>query len=411
MFILVLMSHGDIQRRFRTLAPFLDERMRRLVAASESKAIGYGGVSVVARATGVSRRAITEGMKELKEPKKRQVRLEDARIRRRGAGRKRTVDKDSSLLEDLDRLVDPVTRGDPESPLRWTCKSVRRLAEELQQEGHAVSYQTVGELLHALDYSLQANQKTLEGSQHADRDEQFEYINRKAQRYLKQGEPVISVDTKKKELVGDFKNAGRDWELKGQPEEVRVHDFEIREPEKGKVAPYGVYDLGRNVGWVSVRVDHDTAAFAVESIRRWWRWMGTRSYPQGKRLLITADSGGSNGARVRLWKWELQKLADEIGLEISVCHFPPGTSKWNKIEHRLFSFISQNWRGKPLISHEVIINLIAATTTATGLAVKSKLDTNTYPAGLKVSDQQMAELQLRRDKFHGDWNYSLLPRS
>ena len=407
----MLVNHSDIQRRFRTLAPFLDERMRRLVAASESKAIGYGGVSVVARATGVSRRAITEGMKELKEPKKRKVRLEETRIRRRGAGRKRTVDKDSSLLEDLDRLVDPVTRGDPESPLRWTCKSVRRLAEELQHEGHAVSYQTVAELLHALDYSLQANQKTLEGNQPADRDEQFEYINRKAQRYLKQGEPVISVDTKKKELVGDFKNAGREWELKSQPEEVRVHDFEIREPDQGKVAPYGVYDLGRNVGWVSVGVDHDTAAFAVESIRRWWRWMGTRSYPQAKRLLITADSGGSNGARVRLWKWELQKLADEIGLEISVCHFPPGTSKWNKIEHRLFSFISQNWRGKPLISHEVIINLIAATTTATGLAVKSKLDTNAYPAGLKVSDQQMAELQLKRDKFHGDWNYSLLPRS
>jgi transposase len=407
----VLVNHSDIQRRFRTLAPFLDERMRRLVAASESKAIGYGGVSVVARATGVSRRAITEGMKELKEPKKHKVRLEETRIRRRGAGRKRTVDKDSSLLEDLDRLVDPVTRGDPESPLRWTCKSVRRLAEELQHEGHAVSYQTVAELLHALDYSLQANQKTLEGNQHADRDEQFEYINRKAQRYLKQGEPVISVDTKKKELVGDFKNAGREWELKSQPEEVRVHDFEIREPDQGKVAPYGVYDLGRNVGWVSVGVDHDTAAFAVESIRRWWRWMGTRSYPHAKRLLITADSGGSNGARVRLWKWELQKLADEIGLEISVCHFPPGTSKWNKIEHRLFSFISQNWRGKPLISHEVIINLIAATTTATGLAVKSKLDTNAYPAGLKVSDQQMAELQLKRDKFHGDWNYSLLPRS
>jgi hypothetical protein len=407
----VLVNHSDIQRRFRSLAPFLDERMRRLVAASESEAIGYGGVSVVARATGVSRRAITEGVKELKKPTSHKARLEEARIRRRGAGRKRTVDKDSSLLEDLDRLVDPVTRGDPESPLRWTCKSVRRLAEELQQEGHAVSYQTVAELLHALDYSLQANQKTLEGSQHADRDEQFQYINRKAQRYLKQGEPVISVDTKKKELVGDFKNAGREWELKGQPEEVRVHDFQIREPDKGKVAPYGVYDLGRNVGWVSVGVDHDTAAFAVESIRRWWRWMGTRSYPQAKRLLITADSGGSNGARVRLWKWELQKLADEIGLEISVCHFPPGTSKWNKIEHRLFSFISQNWRGKPLISHEVIINLIAATTTAAGLAVKSKLDPNTYPAGLKVSDQQMAELQLKRDKFHGDWNYSLLPRS
>ena len=297
----MLVSHSDIQRRFRSLAPFLDERMRRLVAASESAAIGYGGVSVVARATGVSRRAITEGMKELKEPGTRKIRLEEARIRRRGAGRKRTVDKDSSLLEDLDRLVDPVTRGDPESPLRWTCKSVRRLAEELEHEGHAVSYQTVAELLHALDYSLQANQKTLEGSQHADRDEQFEYINRKAQRYLKQGEPVISVDTKKKELVGAFKNAGRDWELKGQPEEVRVHDFEIRQPEKGEVAPYGVYDLGRNVGWVSVGVDHDTAAFAVESIRRWWRWMGTRSYPQAKRLLITADSGGSNGARVRLW--------------------------------------------------------------------------------------------------------------
>jgi transposase len=407
----VLVNYSDIQRRFRSLVPFLDERMRRLVAASESKAIGYGGVSLVARVTGVSRRAITEGMKELKEPKARKVRLDEARIRRRGAGRKRTVDKDSSLLEDLDRLVDPVTRGDPESPLRWTCKSVRKLAEELQHEGHAVSYQTVAELLHALDYSLQANQKTLEGSQHTDRDEQFEYINRKAQRYLKQGEPVISVDTKKKELVGDFKNAGREWELKGQPEEVRVHDFAIREPDKGKVAPYGVYDLGRNVGWVSVGVDHDTAAFAVESIRRWWRWMGTRSYPQAKRLLITADSGGSNGSRVRLWKWELQKLADEIGLEISVCHFPPGTSKWNKIEHRLFSFISQNWRGKPLISHEVIINLIAATTTATGLAVKSKLDTNTYPAGLKISDQQMAELQLKRDKFHGDWNYSVLPRS
>ena len=409
---MVVANHKDIQRRFRSLSAFLDERMRRLVAAAESEAIGYGGVSAVARATGVSRRAITEGMKELKERKaSRQTRSPQLRIRRKGAGRKRTIEKDVTLLEDLDRLVDPVTRGDPESPLRWTCKSVRRLAEELQHEGHAVSYQTVAELLHALDYSLQANQKTLEGSQHADRDEQFEYINRKARRYLKQGEPVISVDTKKKELVGDFKNAGREWELNGQPEEVRVHDFEIREPDKGKVAPYGVYDLGRNVGWVSVGVDHDTAAFAVESIRRWWRWMGRQSYPQAKRLLITADSGGSNGARVRLWKWELQQLATETSLEISVCHFPPGTSKWNKIEHRLFSFISQNWRGKPLISHEVIIDLIAATTTATGLAVKSKLDTNVYPAGLKVSDQQMAELQLRRDKFHGDWNYSLLPKT
>ena len=285
------------------------------------------------------------------------------------------------------------------------------LAEELRREGHAVSYQTVAELLHEMNYSLQANQKKLEGSQHADRNQQFEYINRKAQRYLKQGEPVISVDTKKKELVGDFKNPGREWRPQGQPEKVRVHDFEIRQPENGKVAPYGVYDWGRNAGWVSVGVDHDTAEFAVESIRRWWRWMGRRSYPRTQRLLITADSGGSNGARVRLWKWELQQLADETGLEIAVCHFPPGTSKWNKIEHRLFSFISQNWRGKPLSSHQVIIDLIAATTTTTGLTVKSKIDTNIYEPGLRVSDQQMAELQLRKEKFHGDWNYKLLPRS
>jgi hypothetical protein len=333
------------------------------------------------------------------------------RIRRQGAGRKRKSQKDPTLLEDLDRLVDPVTRGDPESPLRWTCKSVRHLAEELQREGHSVSYQTVSELLHDLDYSLQANQKTLEGSRHPDRNEQFEYINRKAKRYLKQGEPVISVDTKKKELVGDFKNAGREWQLKGKPDPVRVHDFEIKQPDKGKVAPYGVYDLGRNEGWVNVGVDHDTAAFAVESIRRWWRLMGRPSYPKAKRLLITADAGGSNGTRVRLWKWELQQLADETGLEISVCHFPPGTSKWNKIEHRLFSFISQNWRGKPLISHEVIINLIAATTSKTGLEVKSGLDANSYPDGIKISDQQMAELRLRRDTFHGDWNYAVLPRS
>jgi hypothetical protein len=408
----VLVSDSDIQRRFRSLSPFLDERMRRLVAAAESEAIGYGGVSAVARATGVSRRAITDGIKELSQRRSaRKIPPAKSRIRRKGAGRKRAAAKDPSLLQDLDRLVDPATRGDPESPLRWTCKSVRRLAEELQREGHAVSYQTVAELLHAMDYSLQANQKTLEGSQHADRDEQFQHINRKAQRYLKQGEPVISVDTKKKELVGDFKNAGREWQVKGDPEPVRVHDFEIRQPDKGKVAPYGVYDLGRNVGWVSVGVDHDTAAFAVESIRRWWRWMGRRSYPKATRLLITADSGGSNGARVRLWKWELQQLADETGLEISVCHFPPGTSKWNKIEHRLFSFISQNWRGKPLISHEVIINLIAATTSKTGLAVKSDLDSNIYPAGIKVTDQQMAELRLRRDAFHGDWNYRLLPRT
>ena len=408
----MVVNHEDVQLRFRSLSAFLDERMRRLVAAAESEAIGYGGVSAVARATGVSRRAITEGRKELRQRDgSREAVPAQSRIRRKGAGRKRTVDKDPALREDLDRLVDPATRGDPESPLRWTCKSVRTLAEELRREGHAVSYQTVAELLHEMDYSLQANQKTLEGSRHADRNPQFEYINRKAQRYLKQGQPVISVDTKKKELVGDFKNSGREWQPQGEPEQVRVHDFEIRQPDKGKVAPYGVYDLGRNVGWVSVGVDHDTAEFAVESIRRWWRWMGRRSYPKAKRVLITADSGGSNGARVRLWKWELQQLADETGLEISVCHFPPGTSKWNKIEHRLFSFISQNWRGKPLVSHQVIIDLIAATTTTTGLTVRSKLDTNIYERGLKVSDQQMAELQLRREKFHGDWNYRLLPRS
>ena len=406
-----MVNHEDVRQRFRSLSAFLDERMRRLVAAAESAAIGYGGVSVVARATGVSRRAITEGMRELSQRKvSREPLPVQSRIRRKGAGRKRTVDKDPTLRQDLDRLVDPATRGDPESPLRWTCKSVRILAEELQHEGHAVSYQTVAELLHEMDYSLQANQKKLEGSQHADRNQQFEYINRKAQRYLKQGEPVISVDTKKKELVGDFKNSGREWQPQGEPGQVRVHDFEIRQPDNGKVAPYGVYDLGRNVGWVSVGVDHDTAEFAVESIRRWWRWMGRRSYPTAKRVLITADSGGSNGARVRLWKWELQQLADETGLEISVCHFPPGTSKWNKIEHRLFSFISQNWRGKPLLSHQVIIDLIAATTTTKGLTVKSKLDTNLYERGLKVSDQQMAELQIRREKFHGDWNYKLLPR-
>ena len=328
----MLVSDSVIQRRFRSLSPFLDERMRRLVAAAESEAIGYGGVSTVARATGVSRRAITEGLKELKRRKKvRAVPPTQMRIRREGAGRKKAAEKDPTLREDLDRLVDPVTRGDPESPLRWTCKSVRRLAEELQRAGHTVSYQTVAELLHEMDYSLQANQKTLEGAQHADRDEQFQYINRKAQRYLKQGDPVISVDTKKKELVGDFKNGGREWQLKGQPERVRIHDFEIRQPDKGKVAPYGVYDLGRNVGWVSVGVDHDTAAFAVESIRRWWQWMGRPSYPKAKQLLITADRGGSNGARVRLWKWELQQFADETGLRISVCHFPHGVCSQNVI--------------------------------------------------------------------------------
>ena len=403
-------SHNDMERRFRSLTPFLDERMRRLVAAAESEAIGYGGVSRVSRASGVSRRAINAGVKELRRGKpQRGGEAARGRIRRQGAGRKRAADKDPTLVADLDRLVDPVTRGDPESALRWTCKSVRKLAEQLQQQGHPVSYQTVAELLRAMDYSLQANQKTLEGSRQEDRDQQFACINRKAEKYLSRQEPVISVDTKKKELVGEFKNGGRERQPKGRPERVRVHDFPI--PELGKVAPYGVYDVGRNVGWVSVGVDHDTAAFAVESIRRWWRWMGQPSYPQARRLLITAASGGSNGARVRWWKWELQKLADETGLAISVCHFPPGTSKWNKIEHRLFSFISQNWRGKPLVTQEVIVNLIAATTTKSGLTVKSELDSNSYPRGIKISDRQMSEIRLKRDDFHGEWNYSILPRS
>ena len=330
--------------RFEKLAPFLDERMRRLVAASESLAIGFGGTSQVSRQTGVSRRAIIRGIKELDEAPS----VQGGRVRRPGGGRKRTVDKDASLKTDLERLVDPVTRGDPESPLRWTCKSVRKLAEELNRLGHQTSHRMVAELLHELGYSLQANRKTLEGSSHADRDQQFQHINQHVTEFLQQQQPVISVDTKKKELVGNFKNHGAELRPKGDPEPVRVHDFVI--PELGRAAPYGVYDLANNSGWVSVGVDHDTSAFAVETIRRWWYRMGQQSYPQATELLITADSGGSNGSRVRLWKVELQRLADETGLELRVCHLPPGTSKWNKIEHRLFSFISQNWRGKPLVS-------------------------------------------------------------
>jgi hypothetical protein len=318
------------------------------------------------------------------------------------------VERDLTLQQDLDALIEPTSRGDPESPLRWTSKSVRKLAEELRRQGHAVSHQTVSELLHDMGYSLQANRKVLEGSSHPDRNAQFEYLNGSVQLQLDAGEPVISVDTKKKELVGPFKNGGRELRPKGEPEQVRVHDFLM--PELGRVSPYGVYDLGENEAWVSVGTDHDTAAFAVESIRRWWRSMGEPLYPEAKRLLITADGGGSNGFRVRLWKLELQKLADETGLEIAVRHFPPGTSKWNKIEHRLFSAISQNWRGKPLTSHEVVVNLIAATTTKTGLKVRSALDQNQYPAGLTVTDAEMDTLYVRTEPFHGEWNYSIFPR-
>ena len=382
--------------RFEKLAPFLDERMRRLVAASESLAIGFGGTSQVSRQTGVSRRAIIRGIKELDEAPS----VQGGRVRRPGGGRKRTVDKDASLKTDLERLVDPVTRGDPESPLRWTCKSVRKLAEELNRLGHQTSHRMVAELLHELGYSLQANRKTLEGSSHADRDQQFQHINQHVTEFLQQQQPVISVDTKKKELVGNFKNHGAELRPKGDPEPVRVHDFVI--PELGRAAPYGVYDLANNSGWVSVGVDHDTSAFAVETIRRWWYRMGQQSYPQATELLITADSGGSNGSRVRLWKVELQRLVDETGLELRVCHLPPGTSKWNKIEHRLFSFISQNWRGKPLVSHQVIVDLIAATSTKTGLKVRAQIDSNLYPSGLKVSDKQVAALHIERDAFHGE---------
>jgi hypothetical protein len=394
-----------IARRFKLIEGHLDERMRRLVAAAEAEAVGFGGTSMVARATGVSRRVIRAGAKELK------ARPTPAggppRIRRPGGGRKRTVDTDPTLKKDLERLIEPVTRGDPESPLRWTCKSVRRLAAELKREGHATSHRMVAELLHDLDYSLQANAKTIEGASHPDRNAQFEHITKRVRQHLGRGEPVISVDTKKKELVGAFKNGGRELRPQGQPENVQVHDFVT---DLGRAIPYGVYDLGANTGWVSVGVDHDTAEFAVATIRRWWKWMGQPRYPQARRLLITADAGGSNGARLRLWKTELQKLADELRLPIGVSHFPPGTSKWNKIEHRLFSFITQNWRGKPLLSHAVIVHLIAATRTAAGLKVKARLDRRSYEKGIKISQTELDRVRLRPDAFHGEWNYTILPQ-
>ena len=400
------MPHAEgLARKFEVLARVLDERTRRLVAAAEAEAIGFGGVTAVAQASGLSRGTVIRGMAEIKIAPKP---ARGQRIRRKGAGRKRTVDQDTTLKRDLEALVEPVTRGDPESPLRWTCRSVRQLATELKRTGHHTSHRMVAELLHAMDYSLQANRKTLEGSSHPDRDAQFHHISNKIREFQADRQPVISVDTKKKELMGDFKNNGRELRPKGDPEKVRVHDFMI--PELGRAAPYGVYDVTQNAGWVSVGVDHDTAAFAAQSIRRWWESMGTEAYPKAGRLLITADSGGSNGARVRLWKLELQKLADETGLEITVCHLPPGTSKWNKIEHRLFSFISHNWRGKPLVSHQVIVNLIAATTTKTGLRVRAELDPSKYPKGVKVSNKEVAAIRLERDEFHGEWNYTILPR-
>ena len=393
-----------LRQKFAALLPALNERGRRLAAAAEARSLGYGGVARVARASGVSVSTIWRGLRDLKKPGPR---MDASKVRRPGGGRKNLVATEPRLAADLDSLVEPATRGDPESPLRWTCKSLRVLSTQLQAMGHAISYPTVGSLLRQSGYSLQGNQKAKEGTRHPDRNAQFEYIYREIRRQQSSGQPVISVDTKKKELVGDFKNAGREWRPRGKPQRVRVHDFLL--PAKGKAIPYGVYDLTRNAGWVSVGIDHDTAAFAVNSIRRWWRTMGRRAYPKARTLLITADSGGSNGVRTRLWKWELQRLATESGLSISVRHFPPGTSKWNKIEHRLFSFISQNWRGRPLASLAVIISLIAATRTRAGLTVRCELDPGRYPEGEKISDAQMSSLKIERARFHGDWNYTIHP--
>jgi hypothetical protein len=394
-----------IRRRFSAIAPFLDERSRRLVAASEAATAGYGGIAAVSVATGVAASTIGRGLRELSVAETAELH----RVRRPGGGRKATVAKDTTLLSDLGALVEPSSRGDPQSPLRWTCKSLRRLAEELQAQGHRVGRTLVGELLNDMGFSLQGNRKTREGDSHPDRDAQFQYINAAVRTALAASEPVISVDTKKKELVGDFKNGGREYRPAGDPEKVRVHDFLIK--ELGRAVPYGVYDLAANAGWVNLGINHDTAAFAVHSIRRWWQEIGRARYPNATQLLITADGGGSNGSRVRLWKRELQTLADELGIKIVVHHLPPGTSKWNKIEHRLFSFISQNWRAQPLVSYRVIVDLIAATTTKTGLTVRCEIDHNLYPKGITVSDAEMAGINITHHEFHGEWNYTIAPNS
>ena len=395
-----------VRERYKNLEWALDERLRRLFAASEAKVIGHGGIALVRKATGVARGSIQQGLKELAE-KPQGIEIASRRVRRVGAGRKATVTDDASLLAALETLVEPVTRGDPESPLRWTCKSLRQLATELGQQGYHVSHTSIGSLLKKLGYSLQGNRKTLEGADHPDRNAQFEYINARVGDALRQGQPVISVDTKKKELIGQFKNGGKEWRPEGDPEKVNVYDFVDR--ELGRANPYGVYDLTNNTGWVSVGTDHDTASFAVATIRRWWLAMGSPLYSDVKELLITADGGGSNGSRVRLWKLELQQLSNELGINIRVSHFPPGTSKWNKIEHRLFSHISMNWRGQPLVSHEVIVNLIAATTTRKGLKVRAELDPKQYPKGIKVTDEELAAIRIVRDEFHGEWNYTIMP--
>lgn len=481
----------SIAKRYEKISPVLDERMRRLWAGAESSVIGFGGIGIVSKATGLSRNTVVRGEQELEEIKKVSqhmfswdnnlendnerfltflqqsfgvdwvktaknekiddgktlrifteknsltlklnnektrvnLKIDDVRtyefkietengklniyasqnsIRKAGGGRKKAIDINPEIKEELSKLIEPATRGDPESPLMWTCKSLRNLSSELKNKGYNVSHKTVGEILHEIGYSLHANRKTLEGSSHPDRNKQFEYINQKVITFQNENQPVISVDTKKKEHIGNFKNNGQEWRQKGDFEEVNIYDFLMK--ELGSGIPYGVYDIWLNKGWVSVGTDNDTAEFAVETIRRWWNMMGKISYSNATKLLITADGGGSNGSRVRLWKTELQKLANETGLEISVCHFPPGTSKWNKIEHQLFSFITQNWRAKPLISHEVIVNLIANTTTKKGLKVSCDLNTNKYPKGIKISDEQLAEVNIKRDDFHGEWNYTI----
>jgi Rhodopirellula transposase DDE domain len=386
----------------------MDERMRRQWAASEAIEIGWGGISHVARATGISRTTILAGVRELLAQETGKA-SPCPGVRRPGAGRNRLLETDPGLYNALDALVDPMTRGHPETPLRWTCKSTRQLAEELTRQNHPVSDRTVARLLYAAGYSLQANRKTREGKDHPDRNAQFEYISQQVGRVQKRGQPVVSVDTKKKELLGDFKNAGQDWRPKGEPQKVRVHDF--KDKDLGKAIPYGVYDVANNQGWVSVGIDHDTAYFATNSIRRWYEDMGSKRFPRATELMITADGGGSNSYRSRLWKVALQGLADQLRLRLKVCHFPPGTSKWNKIEHRLFSYITSNWRGQPLVSREAIVNLIASTTTKTGLIVQAALDTNVYETGLKVSDEQMARLRLTPCDFHGEWNYTVTPHN
>ncbi len=399
------MDLETLRAKYDSLAPALTERSRRLWAATEARALGHGGIAMVERATGISRSTIVRGIQETKAG----ATLGPDRTRRPGGGRKKATDKDATLAVDLEALVEPTASGDPQSPLRWTSKSVRRLAAELQALGHTASHRLVADLLQASGYSLQANRKTREGPQHPDRDAQFRYINEQVRRCQQRAQPAISVDTKKKELVGDFKNTGREWRPKGAAEPVRVHDFVI--PEQGKAIPYGVYDLHRNEGWVSVGIDHDTASFAVHAIRRWWKLMGRAAYGSATSLLITADSGGSNGSRVRLWKWELRKFAQRTGLSITVCHFPPGTSKWNKVEHRLFSYIAMNWRAKPLVSLAAIVSLIGSTTTAAGLRIRSEIDAGTYPQGIAPTDPQMDEIDLERHTFHGDWNYTIHPGS